>query len=79
MERFADIAGRILGSIWLGVGVAIVVSDIPPSELCFKRCEIPSLLVVWFGEPVVRIGTGLIFAGVGAGFVFSGLRELKRA
>ena len=68
-----------IGGVLLASGLGILLSDIDPSALCFKRCDIRRLIGAVFGENVSRVVTGLMFAAIGAAFLTMGVRSIGKS
>jgi hypothetical protein len=67
--------GWLLGGICLSCGLAVLLSGIDPADLCFKRCEIPNLIIHMLGPSVMRTLIGLFFIGLGLAFLAGLLRS----
>lgn len=55
IDRFG--AG-LIGTVLLGVGLSVLLTDLDPLALCFKRCDIPKALAGLLGPGVLKILIG---------------------
>jgi len=68
----------LIGGILFTTGVAVLASNLDPSVLCFRRCDIQRLVIETLGRDVARALTGTSLAGIGALFVLPALRSVGK-
>jgi hypothetical protein len=79
--KIHTIGAIFIGGVLFASGIAVLASNIDPSVLCFKQCDIKRFVIATFGRDVARTIAGASLAGVGALFLIpvlcAALRKLQ--
>lgn len=68
----------LIGIVLLLTGLAILLTDLDPLLLCFKRCDFPRAVVSLLGPALLKILTGGFFVAVAALFLVPLVKGSKR-